>query len=65
MDTIRSLYANWVARDSIDSTPVPEASSEDVTHLDRRGGHIGLPAGSKARTEIWPDTAEWLRERSN
>ena len=35
-------------------------SSEDVTHLDRPGGHIGLMAGSKARNEIWPDIAEWL-----
>ena len=39
-------------------------SSEDVTHLDRPGGHIGLMAGSKARDEIWPDIAEWLEERS-
>jgi polyhydroxyalkanoate synthase len=39
-------------------------SSEDVTHLDRPGGHIGLMAGSKAREEIWPDIAEWLEERS-
>ena len=30
-------------------------SSEDVTHFDRPGGHIGLMAGSKAREEIWPD----------
>lgn len=39
-------------------------SSEDVTHFDRPGGHIGLMAGSKAKNEIWPDIAEWLRERS-
>ena len=39
-------------------------SSEDVTHLDRPGGHIGLMAGSKARKEIWPDIAEWLESRS-
>lgn len=39
-------------------------SSEDVTHLDRSGGHIGLMAGSKARHEIWPDIADWLRQRS-
>ena len=38
--------------------------SQDVTHLDRPGGHIGLMAGSKARKEIWPDIAEWLAERS-
>jgi polyhydroxyalkanoate synthase subunit PhaC len=38
--------------------------SEDVTHLDRKGGHIGLMAGSKAREEIWPEIAEWLAERS-
>jgi polyhydroxyalkanoate synthase len=39
-------------------------SSQDVTHIDRPGGHIGLVAGSAARTEIWPEMAEWLRERS-
>jgi polyhydroxyalkanoate synthase len=39
-------------------------SSEDVTHLDRPGGHIGLIAGSAAKREIWPELAEWLRERS-
>jgi polyhydroxyalkanoate synthase subunit PhaC len=40
-------------------------SSEDVTHFDRPGGHIGLMAGSRAREEIWPDLAAWLEERSN
>ncbi len=39
-------------------------SSEDVTHIDRPGGHIGLVAGSAARKEIWPGMADWLRERS-
>jgi polyhydroxyalkanoate synthase len=39
-------------------------TSQDVTHLDRPGGHIGLIAGSAARREIWPELAEWLRERS-
>jgi polyhydroxyalkanoate synthase len=40
-------------------------SSEDVTHFDRPGGHIGLMAGSKAKHELWPDLADWLRERSD
>ena len=40
-------------------------SSEDVTRLDRPGGHIGLMAGSKARNEIWPDIAAWLADRSD
>jgi polyhydroxyalkanoate synthase len=39
--------------------------SEDITCIDRPGGHIGLMAGSKARKEIWPDIAEWLSARSN
>jgi polyhydroxyalkanoate synthase len=39
-------------------------ASKDVTHFDRKGGHIGLMAGSRAREEIWPDIAEWLEERS-
>jgi polyhydroxyalkanoate synthase subunit PhaC len=38
--------------------------SKDLTHFDRKGGHIGLMAGSKARTEIWPDIANWLEPRS-
>ncbi len=39
-------------------------TSEDITHFDRPGGHIGLIAGSAARNEIWPDLAAWLAERS-
>jgi polyhydroxyalkanoate synthase len=39
-------------------------SSEDVTHLARPGGHIGLAAGSAARKQLWPEIADWLRERS-
>jgi polyhydroxyalkanoate synthase len=40
-------------------------SSDDVTHLDRPGGHIGLMAGSQAREQIWPEIADWLSERSD
>jgi polyhydroxyalkanoate synthase subunit PhaC len=40
-------------------------ASADVTRLDRPGGHIGLMAGSRARNEIWPEIAEWLRDRSS
>jgi polyhydroxyalkanoate synthase len=40
-------------------------SSEDVTHFERAGWHIGLMAGSKAKHEIWPELADWLRERSD
>jgi len=39
--------------------------TDDLTHLDRKGGHIGLMAGSKARREIWPDIAAWLATRSS
>jgi polyhydroxyalkanoate synthase len=39
-------------------------SSEDVTHLDRPGGHIGLMAGSRAKREVWPEITGWLAERS-
>lgn len=38
--------------------------SDDVEHMDRIGGHIGLMAGSKAKREIWPDIAAWLEPRS-
>lgn len=40
-------------------------SSDDITRLDRRGGHIGLMAGSGARKEIWPEISDWLKERSH
>ncbi|HYB26269.1 MAG TPA: alpha/beta fold hydrolase [Solirubrobacteraceae bacterium] len=40
-------------------------SSQDVEHLARPGGHIGLVAGSAARKELWPSIAEWLAERSD
>ena len=39
-------------------------TSEDVTHVDRPGGHIGLVAGAAARREIWPALGDWLAERS-
>jgi polyhydroxyalkanoate synthase len=39
-------------------------ASDDVTHIDRPGGHIGLIAGSAARKQIWPEMAAWLAERS-
>ncbi len=39
-------------------------ASEDVTHIDRPGGHIGLIAGSAAREQIWPEMSGWLAERS-
>jgi polyhydroxyalkanoate synthase len=38
--------------------------SDDVEHMDRVGGHIGLMAGSKAKREIWPDIVNWLEPRS-
>lgn len=40
-------------------------SSTDIEHIDRPGGHIGLMAGSKARTQIWPDIDAWLAPRSS
>jgi polyhydroxyalkanoate synthase len=39
-------------------------ASEDVTHVARAGGHIGLMAGSKARGQIWPELTDWLSRRS-
>ncbi|MBV9916426.1 MAG: alpha/beta fold hydrolase [Solirubrobacterales bacterium] len=40
-------------------------SSGDVTRLDRKGGHIGLMAGSAAKKEIWPEIGQWLDARSD
>ncbi len=39
--------------------------SDDVEHMARPGGHIGLMAGSKAKREIWPEIAAWLEPRSH
>jgi polyhydroxyalkanoate synthase subunit PhaC len=39
-------------------------SSQDITRVDRSGGHIGLMAGSGARKGIWPEISAWLRGRS-
>ena len=45
--------------------PAARSGLERGRHaLDRPGGHIGLMAGSKAKHEIWPELADWLRERS-
>jgi polyhydroxyalkanoate synthase subunit PhaC len=40
-------------------------SSDDVEHMARAGGHIGLVAGSAARKELWPEMAQWLAQRSD
>ena len=39
-------------------------SSQDVEHMARPGGHIGLVAGSAARKELWPEISGWLAARS-
>jgi polyhydroxyalkanoate synthase len=50
----------------VNSMPLLDlAASNDSTHLARPGGHIGLMAGSNARTQIWPDLADWLGQRSH
>ncbi len=47
------------------TTPFLDAvGSDDVEHLARPGGHIGLMAGSKAKREIWPEISAWLAPRS-
>ncbi|GAB96676.1 polyhydroxyalkanoate synthase [Kineosphaera limosa] len=38
--------------------------SDDVEHMARPGGHIGLMAGSKAKREVWPEISAWLEPRS-
>jgi polyhydroxyalkanoate synthase len=52
---------------------VPPSQSEPFTELvgsaDRKtlrlnAGHIGLAMGSKAQKELWPQTVQWLAERS-
>ena len=39
-------------------------ASEDVTHMDRRGGHIGLMAGSTARPSCGRSLAAGCVERA-
>jgi polyhydroxyalkanoate synthase subunit PhaC len=38
--------------------------STDATFLALPGGHVGLAAGRKAKTSLWPQVAAWLRTRS-
>jgi polyhydroxyalkanoate synthase len=70
---LRNIEANLLVVTASDDHITPPANSqplvdmvasEDVTLFARKGGHIGLMAGSRARKEIWPDIAEWLGERS-
>ncbi len=41
-----------------------KTSSQDHTHDEVPGGHIGVIAGAKAGAQVWEPTAEWLRTRS-
>jgi polyhydroxyalkanoate synthase subunit PhaC len=49
----------------VNTTPLLDlATAVDTTHIARPGGHIGLMAGSSARHQIWPNVADWLKQRS-
>jgi polyhydroxyalkanoate synthase len=37
-------------------------SSKDKTFLELPGGHISVIAGRRARDQVWPTVAKWLRE---
>jgi polyhydroxyalkanoate synthase len=37
-------------------------SSTDTRFLELEGGHISVIAGRRARTQVWPTLAQWLRE---
>ena len=55
-------------RDTICPLPAARAlnercGSDDVTLLTVPGGHVGAVVGSKAAKELYPATAQWLRER--
>lgn len=43
---------------------VERAASADKTELVFKGGHVGLVAGSGARTRMWPALDAWLAPRS-
>ena len=38
--------------------------SDDTTILEESTGHIGLSVSGKSHAELWPQVAEWYRERS-
>jgi polyhydroxyalkanoate synthase len=38
--------------------------STDTFHLAKRGGHIGLMAGTKAPENTWPEVTTWLEQRA-
>ncbi len=39
-------------------------ASTDTYHQEVKGGHMGILSGSRSTTEIWPQVADWLIERS-
>jgi polyhydroxyalkanoate synthase len=39
-------------------------SSQDVTSLSIRAGHIGLAVGSQAQRDLWPQAADWIARHS-
>ena len=55
---VRALFEDHIAPPDGTVPLLDLVSSEDVTHLDRRRGHIGLMVGSKAKHEIWPEIAD-------
>lgn len=38
--------------------------SKDKTMMVKRGGHVGVINGSRAKNEVWPDIYAWLSKRS-
>jgi polyhydroxyalkanoate synthase len=47
------------------STPFNDVvGSDDVTTMKASTGHIGLSVSGASHEELWPDVADWYRERS-
>lgn len=39
--------------------------SQDRKTIEFKAGHIGMAVGSRAQSELWPQAADWLAERSD
>jgi polyhydroxyalkanoate synthase len=70
LDSIQSALLAFAGEtDNLVPPEVAERSVEIVASNDKEfrvapGGHMGVIIGSKAQSEVWSQSADWLEERS-
>jgi polyhydroxyalkanoate synthase len=70
LDSIQSALLAFAGEtDNLVPPEVAERSVEIVASNDKQfrvapGGHMGVIIGSKAQSEVWSQSADWLEERS-